>query len=366
MHTSYYTFRKKIYQQEIKALITQIKQFSMLLFVVLGTALPAAFYGVLLGFGIVFNNQSGAIDSLNLIWCFLLLQTLLLQLCMRAITGEQYSLYLASLNAGGWQRHAITALFSLYCLPLLLLNVLVIGFIDIDRWHEIPHGFLFLGLQVTLAVSIFKTPKALYWFFIVSFTYIVLASLLMGLVGLTLNQHLLVFYGLLVLSYVLAKYTINMPIPLPLVMVIWVKHAIENRRIILIQQGLGIMLCVMASYSIQQMPYYQDAVYFIAAQILILIGAAYQISVTQMLEQHRLYYQFILSINKYKYTQFSIAAITNIVLLCVLSMMTTFSASIPAHVICIILLLLCAKYRPSSFVLIWIVFSIICGWMILA
>ena len=365
MLTRYYTLRKKIYQQEIKALISQIKQFSMLLFVVLGTALPAAFYGALLGFGIIYKTQSGAVDSLTIVWCFLLLQTLLMQLCMQAITGRQYSLYLTSLQPPVWQRRVVTALFSFYCLPLLLLNVLVIAFIDVHRWHEIPHGFLFLGLQVVLAISNFTRTKALYWFLSVSFAYTVLASSVVAFADITLTQHLLIFYGVLTVSYALAKYTIRVPIPMPLVMVIWIKHAMDNKRILSIQLGLGMLVCVMASYCAQQMPHYQSAVHFIAAQLLVLISAGFQISVTQMLEKHRLYYHAILRKNTYKLAQYSVAAITTSVLLITLSMMTIFSISIPAHALCSLLLLYCAKQRPSIFIFVWVVFSVTFGWLML-
>ena len=98
--------------------------------VLLGPALAALGFILLLALGLLYQPELTAKERLTLCWCLLSGQTLLLWLYQQAILASRYRLFFGSFAiAPLWQR-SVDILLMLVCSPILLLHLLIIAGAD--------------------------------------------------------------------------------------------------------------------------------------------------------------------------------------------------------------------------------------------
>ena len=111
---SYFRLRKQIFVHEVKHWLQQVQHLLVLTVIFLGTALPALFYGALLGYGIILDNKGSVLHSLMIAWSIMVVQCIILLLSKSAILGSRYQYFLLSIQIGRVKSFAVDAWFALH------------------------------------------------------------------------------------------------------------------------------------------------------------------------------------------------------------------------------------------------------------
>lgn len=295
MNADYLRLRRRIFQQELWQLNEQIKKLGVIIVAFLGTALPVAFFAVLLGFGIVLKNDVPPSESLMIIWCLLLVQSMLLMLLKKAILGSGYRLYLNSINPSVIEQHFSTLVYCVLCQPLLIIHLYIIANINVSDWQDVPHGFLLLGLQVLCAFCVIAHMRTVYWFLGLSFIWVLIAQLITQLItGVSLLSHLWITTGIFGLAFMGAYYvrgqSVSIQHMLPIKLRIWSMHLVNQHGVILWLISTCLLVAILCRYSALQMPHYASGIYFIGAQILVLVFASAQLLMNRLTRQHEMFF----------------------------------------------------------------------------
>lgn len=304
MTIKYALLRKQIFDQELKQIFAQVKQFGLLLIVFLGTAVPVLFFVMLLGFGIVLNNKGSALGSLIIVWGLLLTQSVLLLTFKKAILGSEFYLYLSSLNVGKGYKTSITVLLTLYCHPLLLIHVFILASIDPRRWVDVPHGFVFLALQIICTMLILCKESTVYWFLGLSFLWLGLGSYFSAFASLTLIEHLYSYVFLCMLSLFLPSKIAQIRLNLSPFIRLWMNQFFAQHGLIQFQISLTLLVSIMTMYCNIHLPQYASYINFLGAQIIVLASSSVQLMVNRQIARYTHFFHDQLSSPTLRYYQY--------------------------------------------------------------
>jgi hypothetical protein len=139
----YVIHRGKIYQQELKQLLTALSHFFTLFVFVLNLAIPALILTALVSLSVIADPKTSLAQRCIYQGLYFLLLYLMIRLQKLAILGQGYQLYLASLPVSGSVRIFATVLLTLAAgnLPLLT-PILLLGYVQ--DWHSLADHLYFV------------------------------------------------------------------------------------------------------------------------------------------------------------------------------------------------------------------------------
>ena len=94
---TYFQLRLKIYQEELKQMLSSIKQLLVFLMLLLQIALPVAILTSLISLSIIESSTTSINSRISYQWGYLSFLFLLISVQKKAIFGEVYQLYLTSI-----------------------------------------------------------------------------------------------------------------------------------------------------------------------------------------------------------------------------------------------------------------------------
>jgi hypothetical protein len=333
---SYFRLRKQIFVHEVKHWLQQVQHLLVLTVIFLGTALPALFYGALLGYGIILDNKGSVLHSLMIAWSIMVVQCIILLLSKSAILGSRYQYFLLSIQIGRVKSFAVDAWFAclyrvktlVWFLALCLLsNVLIMG--DL------------LPVNIKLASA-------------------------------------LIFYAfLLLVIFVMSLLTKSLAMPkiltLPIQYNIWLTMTLSSQSAqsngnrsankmnsFLMCAAFCAILLMMGSYSESNLPAFKNIVHFITGQLLVLACIGLQLSIDKTVKVHALFFEQYKVRDKWLLAQYWVSLSVALFVLATAALL--FSAPIMLlHVLALVFSLLFLK-RYSAFLMVaWLCSSAILG-----
>lgn len=264
-------------------LIQQLQQLLLWMLILLGPALAALGFMLLLTLGLLYQPELAATERLLLCWCLLSSQTLLLWLYQHAILASRYRLFLQSFAITPlWQR-AVDTLLMLVCSPILVLHLLIIASADLSQWRTVLPQLGFAVLQLLLAISALYRPLP---------TVVVLLLCLPALLLLPLSFAC--GLGLLALLWLFSLLPLSLQLPtinIKSALLFWCKLW-QQQLAQWLSRLMLILLCLLIAYiSLQQRPDLAAVISFIAGLLLLLISASMQLSSNNSLQQYQLFFQ---------------------------------------------------------------------------
>ncbi|WP_027669487.1 DUF6136 family protein [Rheinheimera baltica] len=155
----YLRFRWRCFGSATRQLMQQLQQLMLWLVILLGPALAALLFMLLLALGVLYRPDLPVQQRLLLCWCLICGQTLLLWLYQDAVLASRYQIFLRSFAVPSvWQRSA-DMLLMLLCSPMLLLHLLIIASADLNLWHTVLPQLSFAILQLLFTVSALYRPQ---------------------------------------------------------------------------------------------------------------------------------------------------------------------------------------------------------------
>ena len=363
----YFRLRKQVFIHEVKHWLKQVEHLFILTVIFLGTALPALFYGALLGYGIVLDNTASSLHSLMIIWSLLVVQSIILQLCASAILGSRYLLFLQSVEPRVLKQRAIDIYFGLLCSPLLIMLGFILGSIESLHWGKFLHGFVLFALQFALSIVCLYKPKVLVWFLGLSLVAVIVLG--HGL-ELTLISCLYVLIILLVSVYILLPFLHRILAPnlrlLPSRLTIWLSmtssstgsaqgaRSITKPNALLMFIGFITILMVMGKYASINLPEYTKTVQFITGQFLVLACASLQLSINKTLQRYSYFFAQYMPSGHFNLTQYWVSIVAALCTFFAASLLFS-SSLLLSHMLALLFCLMFIKRYASYFMLVWLV-----------
>jgi hypothetical protein len=156
---AYLQFRWRCFYAASQQLMQQLQQLLVWIVILLGPALAALFFMLLLALGLLYQPELAATQRLLLCWCLLSSQTLLLWLYQGPILASRYQIFLRSFAVPAVWRRSADMLLMLLCSPMLLLHLLIIASADLSQWHTVIPQLGFALLQLLFSVSALYRPQ---------------------------------------------------------------------------------------------------------------------------------------------------------------------------------------------------------------
>ena len=124
----YIQLRYQCYQQQLRVMLTALRQFFYFLMMALYLALPALFLSALISLSVIAAKDTEIITRVGYQWGYFLLVYLLIRIQRNAILGHQYRYYLKSLNYSAKFNKTATLLLTLLAgnAPLLAPSLLAL------------------------------------------------------------------------------------------------------------------------------------------------------------------------------------------------------------------------------------------------
>ena len=364
----YYLLRKSIYSYQIRQLNEQLKKFSLLLFTLFWTAVPAIFYSLLVGLGIIMSNVDDVLASLPLVWIFLTLQSMLILTLKGAILGCENHLFLASLNRPRFMKVSASALLALASSPILLMSLIISFSIPIDRWWEAKHAWLFIFLQtLTIAISLINPTKIrLYWF--ISLLWLLISLFIDDSGLLNLTHHLLVFIAMLGACHLVNfAHSPNKPSrllhKLPVYTRYWCEHAISQSSLAFLILCFNAIVMVGIIYLTKQVPNYTGQVFFVGVQIVILLSASIQFAINQNIDEYDMFYKHYLANADFRHLQYLFPLLLGGICIGLYSVFLQNQYFIWLDTICLFMLVYIVKQHKNWFAIGWLFLSALSAWL---
>lgn len=288
--SSYISYRFQLFRFEIKHWLAQLSGLTLFLVGILGSAIPVVFYLALLGFGMLFENKLTITEAMLFVAGLLLLQTVCLGLCKAAITGQRFIAFTQSLTDKVWLAKISDILLASLCNPLLLLNIILIGSVNIKHWLNIPHMFLLLLLQFLFSVMVFTSSRQL---------YIVLALLFVAAqtefipsieVGLVIPFILLAVFYFIPKTPLIFKGKQSQKVTAYSAYNFWLDFWHQHSRIpLLVLAVTGLSLLISYSF-VQQRPDLAPFVFLFCGQLLVLVVSTLPLELSRQIKHNQHFY----------------------------------------------------------------------------
>lgn len=139
----YFILRWKIYQHELKPLLIALGQLIPFLLFVLYLAIPALMLTALVSLSVIGDTDTSLTQRVIYQGLYFLLLYMMIRLQKRAILGQGYQHYLASVPVSGSLRSSATCLLTLAAGNLVLLTpLLLLGYMQ--DWHSLTNHLYFV------------------------------------------------------------------------------------------------------------------------------------------------------------------------------------------------------------------------------
>lgn len=359
---------------EVQHWLQQVKHVMVLTIIFLGTALPALFYGALLGYGIILDNASSPLHILMIVWSLLFIHSLILLMCKNAILGSRYKYFLETIQSISFRRITVDIWLGLICSPFLIMLGVILAAVEFEHWHKFTHGFTLFVLQLVLTFVCLYRASALVWFLALS----LLSNL--WLKSFELQSALTIYTFLLLLAFYLSSVITENFVPsiiaIPAKYKLWLSITLSGSsklssaannhnktNSLLMCSAFCAILLMMGSYAASNLPDYQQAVHFMTAQLLMLACLSLQISIDKAIKHYALFFAQFMPDNKLYIAQYWVCISTAFVMLFIASLVFN-SAVAFVHLFTLGFCLLFLK-RYSSFLIVgWLSTSVILGFFL--
>ncbi|MDX5405871.1 MAG: DUF6136 family protein [Chromatiaceae bacterium] len=280
---AYLKLRWRCFYTASQQLIQQLQQLLLWIMVLLGPALAALGFMLLLALGLLYQPELAATQRLLLCWSLLSGQTLLLWLYQQAILASRYRLFFRSFAiAPLWQR-SVDSLLMLVCSPILLLHLLIIVDADLSQWHTVLPQLSFALMQLLFALSALYRPQP-------TVTLLLLCLPALWLLPLQFGT------GLAVLAFMWLCSVLPLRISLPKIssyspLLFWCQLWHQQMAQWLSRLML-ILLCLLIAYiSLKQRPDLAATISFSAGLLMVLLSSSIQLSSNNTVQQYQLFFQ---------------------------------------------------------------------------
>jgi hypothetical protein len=374
---SYFRLRKQIFVHEVKHWLQQVQHLLVLTVIFLGTALPALFYGALLGYGIILDNKGSVLHSLMIAWSIMVVQCIILLLSKSAILGSRYQYFLLSIQIGRVKSFAVDAWFALLCSPFLIMLGVILLSIELEYMSKFLHGFVLFFIQLALIFACLYRVKTLVWFLALCLLSNVLIMGDLLPVNIKLASALIFYAFLLLVIFVMSLLTKSLAMPtiltLPIQYNIWLTMTLSSQSAqsngnrsankmnsFLMCAAFCAILLMMGSYSESNLPAFKNIVHFITGQLLVLACIGLQLSIDKTVKVHALFFEQYKVRDKWLLAQYWVSLSVALFVLATAALL--FSAPIMLlHVLALVFSLLFLK-RYSAFLMVaWLCSSAILG-----
>lgn len=278
---AYARCRYQLFNQHIQQLTQQLRQFGLVVFAILGAALPALFYGLLLAFGILLEQQASPQQSYLILLIMLLVQGLLLLMLKPAILASHYRQFCLAMSMPNWLHRLLDILLSVLCQPVLWLSTLIAA--NVDRahlWQSLPLWQL-IGLQLIVTILTLYRTTGLLWFLLLSTGAWLVSP------WLNLSQQLLALTTLAILCLKLNQPLPHKQISLNHAWQLWLQFFLTRPQPLLMRGGLSLLVLLSVQVALAQRPDLGTPVYLLSAPLLVLINASTQLDCQQFMQTHR-------------------------------------------------------------------------------
>lgn len=280
----YLAFRYRLFGHEIRLLLQQVEQLLLAFALVLGPALLALFYGVLLIYGSLYQAQTAPQQAVLLCWSLLTGQSLLFWLFRDALLGYRYALWHQSLAPGWLLCRSADLLLLLSSHPLWWLHLLLVASSEPSLWYSVVPQLLFLGIQLCFALLALYRPKPLLMMLTLCLLWLLwqpAASLAAGLWLLTLAGGL---------SLLLPRPG-HLPVHARNPAGFWFKFCWQHAAQLLSRLLLILLVAMLARVTVQQRPDLLTVVNFIAGCLMVLISCTLQLSIMRLRQHYALFFR---------------------------------------------------------------------------
>lgn len=290
MISRYISYRFVLFRFEIKHWLAQLSGLSLFLVGILGSAIPVVFYLALLGFGMLFENKLSITEAMLFVAGLLLLQTVCLGFCKAAITGQRFIAFTLSLTDKAWLAKLTDILLASLCNPLLLLNIILIGSVNIKHWIDIPQMLLLLLLQILFSVRAFTSSRQLYVILALLFVAAQTEVIPSIEVGLLLPLLLLALFQLMPKISLMFNSQLSHKVTAYSAYNFWLDFWLQNIRIpLLVLAVTGISLLISHSF-VQQRPDLAPFVFLFCGQLLVLVVTALPLELSRQIQNNQHFY----------------------------------------------------------------------------
>ncbi|WP_417704681.1 DUF6136 family protein [Rheinheimera aquimaris] len=291
---AYLQLRWRCFYSASQQLIQQLRQLLLWIMVLLGPALAALGFILLLALGLLYQPELTAKERLTLCWCLLSGQTLLLWLYQQAILASRYRLFWHSFAITPLWRRGVDILLMLVCSPVLVLHLLIIAGADLSQWRTALPQLCFALLQLLFTLSALYRPLP-------TVTLLLLCLPAVWVLPLQFSTGLTV----LVLMWLCSLLPLRLSLPKiishsPLLFwcQLWRQQPAQW-----LSRLMLILLCLLIAYiSLKQRPDMGALISFSTGLLLLLISASMQLSSNNSLQLYQLFFQ--LYPNTLKHWQF--------------------------------------------------------------
>ena len=280
---AYLKLRWRCFYAASQQLIQQLQQLLVWIMVLLGPALAALFFLLLLALGLLYQPDLAATQRIVLCWSLLSGQTLLLWLYQHAILASRYPLFFRSFAITPlWQR-SVDILLMFVCSPILLLHLLIIAGADLSQWRTVLPQLCFAVLQLLFALSALYRPGR-------TVTLLLLCLPALWLLPLQFGTGL----GVLALIWLCSLLPLRLSLPKinsHSALLFWCKLW-RQKPAQWLSRLMLILLCLQIAYiSLLQRPDLAATIGFSAGLLMALVSTSMQLSSNNTVRQYQLFFQ---------------------------------------------------------------------------
>ncbi|MBT1443920.1 hypothetical protein KJI95_05200 [Shewanella sp. JM162201] len=290
---NYWQLRVALLRHPIDALFQALNQGGLLLIALLGTALPAAVYLVLLNFGLLMDETVDPLRRLPILLHLLVLQILWMGLLRDAIVGNQAKLLLRSVPGHRHHRRVSLLLASLVN-PLLWPPLLILLSSAPAHWQALLPQWLMLILLLMLQWSSLFTPAGTLVFFggVFGLSLVMMsetcAAFLLSAKGMALFMLMLVICQRLPSKHLQNRIlAILANLPLPAVTTLGQACLREHLPGLILRVTLAGLVIATGHLATSQLAGLVDVVHTLTVSLLAAIAASWQFPLSRFLDQHR-------------------------------------------------------------------------------
>lgn len=345
---------------ELQLLLQQVQQLLFGMIILLGPAVAALLMMLVLAYGMFYRPDLPPSQAILLAWSLLCGQSLLLWLYRDALLGSRYQLFLNSLPIPTTQRRLVDQLLLLACHPLLLLHLFIIASANMSQWQQVVPQLCFAVLQYGFAVALLYRGIRVLWLLLLSLPLLWLPTLPLALWGLSIA---LLCCWPKALPTVKKNDTPSAPKAVQgrfqAACRFWWQQSLQQPAALLSRLLLMLLILALGHISVTERPDLGGWIGLIAASLLLLNSAGWQVSQYQFCQHYTLFLaQFPPLLRQLQY-----CGPLMLTLLSCTASHYFFAPSLPTIVLfpCLLLSFIAASLRPTFLIPAWLIGAILSG-----
>ncbi|KPH94021.1 hypothetical protein AMS58_13765 [Pseudoalteromonas porphyrae] len=350
--TQYHAFmdyRYQAYKNELAQLLVQLKNFGLLFFVVLGSAMLGMILLLFLGLGKIIDSADAPQHGAQMAWLYLLLQSVMLSAMKSAIKNSQQRLFQRTIVKSGW--------LKLMDIKLLLLSngwlvaSAVIAFdLTLTQWLKAPHFILFMSLQFGLGILCLYNSRALTIGFLLSAILVCVPVEIQPLI------YHLGFVLLFTLSLFIPQVALGARLSVSSLLSFWVMFFVNHTWVLVWRCALLLCVFMASSTLLHERPDLAEIFTILALAFIVLFTSSLQFDCGKLHEKYQLFFKANNQARRFFISQFVPSMIFFSIALA--GFMALFKQE--NYVLLIMSLIWCglqlfaAKKKPAHYALVWI------------